>query len=275
LSAPTLIFGLVLSAALPYFAYADGTVPYFFRVTGGQGTSYLMGTTHAGIQLSEYPIDVAKMISAAKTLMVEKSISYKVILKWETDFDGLIEESMRERKAPEHPLDAVTLEAYIRYGIPRIIAEKTSDDDCLALWVLYEIEMAKPLPLDFQVQKVALESGVKVLALDTDELRTQSLSDRKCSLRETFARTSPEKLRDENKQDIEKSLEESRKGIEPTGNFERPILTVRNQAWIGTIENQIHANASFVAVGADHLYGPQGLIEMLRARGFTVTRFGQ
>ncbi len=51
------------------------------------------------------------------------------------------------------------------------------------------------------------------------------------------------------------------------------LLTARNRAWLPTVAAQIEAGKRpFVAVGAAHMAGPDGLPELLAARGFTVSR---
>jgi len=56
-------------------------------------------------------------------------------------------------------------------------------------------------------------------------------------------------------------------------NLYAALLTDRNQAWVEIIEAQLAAGRRpLVAVGAGHMLGPQGLPQLLAARGFTVTR---
>lgn len=55
--------------------------------------------------------------------------------------------------------------------------------------------------------------------------------------------------------------------------FER-MVTVRNQAWLPRIERLLNGgDTSMVVVGALHLVGPGGLIEMLRDQGYQVEQF--
>lgn len=54
--------------------------------------------------------------------------------------------------------------------------------------------------------------------------------------------------------------------------FEKLFLSQRNHNWVEKLENEILPQESaFIAVGAGHLPGKEGLIELLQKRGFTVT----
>ncbi len=51
-------------------------------------------------------------------------------------------------------------------------------------------------------------------------------------------------------------------------NFETELLVNRNRKWIPVIEKAIKEKSSFFAVGAGHLGGEQGMINLLRKKGF-------
>lgn len=53
--------------------------------------------------------------------------------------------------------------------------------------------------------------------------------------------------------------------------FEDILLTNRNIAWVPKIIDLIYKKPSFIAVGAAHLSGENGLIELLRKEGYTLT----
>lgn len=53
--------------------------------------------------------------------------------------------------------------------------------------------------------------------------------------------------------------------------FEEEMVTKRNHNWIKPIQKIIRKNKAFIAVGAAHLGGPDGVIELLRKEGYTVT----
>ena len=50
------------------------------------------------------------------------------------------------------------------------------------------------------------------------------------------------------------------------------ILDGRNRAWLPGLAAELSRGGAFVAVGALHLPGEAGLIELLRKQGFTVAR---
>lgn len=49
-----------------------------------------------------------------------------------------------------------------------------------------------------------------------------------------------------------------------------PFLDERNKKWIPRIKEKMQHSSVFFAVGAGHLYGPEGVINLLRKQGYTV-----
>ncbi|MEO1435627.1 MAG: TraB/GumN family protein [Bacteroidota bacterium] len=58
---------------------------------------------------------------------------------------------------------------------------------------------------------------------------------------------------------------------EDLGDFEDVLLNKRNEAWIPIMEEQMTSKPTFFAVGAGHLSGKRGVIELLKAEGYTLT----
>jgi uncharacterized protein YbaP (TraB family) len=52
---------------------------------------------------------------------------------------------------------------------------------------------------------------------------------------------------------------------------EEALLFNRNRKWVPVMEQAMQKEKIFFAVGAGHLGGPQGLISLLREKGYTVT----
>jgi uncharacterized protein YbaP (TraB family) len=57
--------------------------------------------------------------------------------------------------------------------------------------------------------------------------------------------------------------------------FNDILLVQRNKSWIAPMKTQMQKESTFFAVGAGHLSGPEGVIALLRAQGFTVTAIKQ
>ena len=72
------------------------------------------------------------------------------------------------------------------------------------------------------------------------------------------------------KQDLdgfEKIFKESEQGLDE---FADVLLLQRNKSWIPVIEREAKEKPTFFAVGAGHLGGKQGVIQLLRQQGYTV-----
>ncbi len=71
-------------------------------------------------------------------------------------------------------------------------------------------------------------------------------------------------------QDITKLQAEVEKQTAENTEFADELLNKRNKAWIPKIEKAIKAKPSFIAVGGGHLGGDNGVIQLLKTRGYTV-----
>jgi hypothetical protein len=53
--------------------------------------------------------------------------------------------------------------------------------------------------------------------------------------------------------------------------FNELLLLSRNRSWIAPMGAQMQKESTFFAVGAGHLGGPEGVIALLKAQGYTLT----
>ena len=55
------------------------------------------------------------------------------------------------------------------------------------------------------------------------------------------------------------------------GGYEAMLLTNRNRNWVAPIKESVGAGTALFAVGAGHLGGPEGVVKLLEAEGYTLT----
>ncbi len=72
-------------------------------------------------------------------------------------------------------------------------------------------------------------------------------------------------------QDIQKLYEYVSKSESDFSGFENILLADRNRKWISRIEKLLSDASSFIAVGAAHLGGEEGLVRLLRDEGYKVS----
>ncbi|MDX1476713.1 MAG: TraB/GumN family protein [Saprospiraceae bacterium] len=72
-------------------------------------------------------------------------------------------------------------------------------------------------------------------------------------------------------QDVDGLYAMTTSGDSDLGEYEGLLLDDRNANWIAGMKKYMAGGPTFFAVGAAHLGGPEGVIRLLRAEGFTVT----
>lgn len=60
--------------------------------------------------------------------------------------------------------------------------------------------------------------------------------------------------------------------IDPADPTTEPLLFARNEAWMPVLGPELEQGGAFVAVGAAHMLGERGLLALIEARGFVLTR---
>ena len=152
---------------------------------------------------------------------------------------------------------------------------------CLSLLALKSITCNETVQPETEFVIVAKKNNLTILGLETiddqinaidqEPLDSQILSLQKMVLNFDSVQTVFKQLTSVyNTRNID-SIYAFMKTNGPTNEkFETELLVKRNQKWIPVIEKAIKEKSSFFAVGAGHLGGEQGVINLLRKKGFRI-----
>lgn len=139
-----------------------------------------------------------------------------------------------------------------------------------------------PQSYELHFEKIATTNGIKVVGLETIEKQMSFLDqldpkDQVNMVMETIRNDGEDKNQSDKlianylSQNIEEIHDFITKSDMSSPEFEETMINNRNKHWIKPIENIIRKNKAFIAVGAGHLGGSNGVIELLKKEGYTLT----
>lgn len=256
--------------------YADvGTIPgAYFRVVPNVGgeASYILGTIHTAVEFEEFPGDIVNQISQSKSVYVERVMALNDLNGYLNDPIGSL---AKISVFTGEPVDEETREKLVKYGIPRSVAIKLTDRTCGALGVVAQVQGGR-LPLDLSVISTAYLKAIPLKSLDTNEMRIKA-QDRQdaesgvCSLKQVFEQYSVEEIQTYFLSQGEQELAKYKKGdVGTEEELNSPLIVSRTLDWLPEVLSGVDSGAAFIAVGQLHLYGKNGLISLLRERGYDV-----
>lgn len=107
-------------------------------------------------------------------------------------------------------------------------------------------------------------------AIDKEPLDSQALSLKRILFNFDSAKTTMAQMVSVYKQRDIDSLYRFMKSNGMEGNFEKELLSSRNEKWAPKIAMVIQQQPAFFAIGAGHLGGSEGVIALLRKKGYTI-----
>ena len=248
--------------------------PLLWEVQGGSGSSYLLGTIHAGFQADkELPAWVWDKLEACDTFVMEADIEKLDVMEMARLASLPDGKSLSDMLAPGDWKALVDLT-----GLPE--SSLRSRQPWFAVTLVLQRLYPTPVPLDLALVQRAKQLGKEVEFLE--ELRFQ--------LDLVTRTTTIEDLRDligedgKGRRQLAQLLAAYREGdFEEIGALTEEalaghperyetLLTARNRDWIPKLQPHLARGRTFVAVGAGHFTGDDGLIELLRGEGFVLTR---
>ena len=248
--------------------------PLLWKVESAAATTYLLGTIHRGVSSDRLDPAVIAAFKQAKIFVTETvdepGVASKVdlVLPAQQRLDQLLSKSawqvaLQQSRVPE---------ADLRHFKP-----------CAAfLFVVINTVEPPPGEMDRELEGKARQAKKKLESLETEKegfafLERAFTAERVTRLLEDFnlSRATKEsqddlaEYRSGNVGAIEKRLSTGK----PYEQEARKILVFeRNRFWLPKIERQIAAGGAFIAVGSDHLLGPEGIIALLAQKGYKVSR---
>lgn len=266
---------VLLFFCLPAWAVIEN--PYLYEVKKGSRVSWMLGTQHLGIDISELIHFIEPRLKASRRSYSEVLVSNERIELWATDPASAVLTSSEVDFSQGRPLSNRMKELLkSNFDIPDKLLRKLTSESCFAV-ALFDHHRASPRTLDYQILQLAEKLEIPRSELDSDELRAKAKeADRQgrlarlwnCDMESRATRKSTAR------EFVKFISEEYRLGRAKPG-IELPMegVALRNRAWVETLVPELEIGSIFVSVGLGHMHGPNGLIELLRERGFTVTRF--
>jgi len=268
---------LFLSFVVDYY----GQLLYTIQPKNGQAVSYLFGTIHMmpenQFQLSP---SLKKAFDACNTLAMEvdlnMDLSTKIALAQQTILpDG---KSLKDITTPDeyakiqqYCLDSCSMskKKLKRYSrLKPFFFSSVMLQDQLKNTKSYEIEFQK-----MAEQRKMNTMGLESIQVQMETINAVSLPDQVSMLLDGI--NQPQQYHGMLQAYLNEDLDGLYRDVvaesEGIPNFIEHFLNQRNRNWIPVICAQIERESTFIAVGAGHLPGEEGVISLLRRAGYTVT----
>lgn len=284
------IFGMavsLVSTAQP----TDHTPGNFYAVTGKgiRDTSWVFGTYH--LVKSSYLDEVPAVVRAFKQsagVVVELVIdSTKLaaaaesgLLKGQT-LTGLLDQAFTDTLEKE-------VQTTLGVGVAQINQLKPINV-AITLSMVYIMTDKNSLlnkysgqMIDGYFAAVGKQQGKQVTSLETleeqmDLLFNNTTNEEQVNQLKLFLRNKEDMVRQGNelvenwfRHDLEKMYAVSLKGLDIFGGGDE-LLKKRNDKWMAILPGLMEKKSQFIAVGALHLAGPDGILQQLQQSGYTIT----
>jgi|GEM_PF-4945594 len=251
---------------------------FFYQISKGEKTSYLLGTMHYGISLDEVSAQIRPLLRKTRTHIYEVLYSAKEAQYFSAipiDPLNLYRSGLYEtaRAQGRKALARSTAKAVAKLGVPPQITQAMSDADCDLVY--YRKFLFSGKSMDLEAQRLTRKFRRRIVVLDTVPLREQAKVidednglDFSCSIKEKILKR-PKALKE-----MDVYLEQARDDYQQ-GNTKAFVnatqgVKYRTAAWLKQIRKELEQGSVFISVGADHLHGPGGLLEALEGTGYSL-----
>ncbi len=255
------------------------TAPYFYRIEKAGKVSHILGTRHIGVPLAKFPPAVHDALKAAKLVVFEVA----------PDDDTELPQEMISLPDALGPKLWAHYRTLVGAGIADSDERTTPAGAAIMMLAMHEDISAM---LDVEIERQVLAAGIPTAGLEPSALQDKLINEvldlraLRAAIQTTETR---QELADESLKDLAKYCAgvdeppgidaESRAELLSVGytkaeidHIDDAMLYKRNASWIPGLEKILAQGDAFIAVGAGHFPGPRGVIALLAAKGFTLTR---
>jgi uncharacterized protein YbaP (TraB family) len=256
------------------------TGAYFFEVSKDGRTSHILGTRHISVGLFKFPDVVGKTLDAASLLVEE-------VAPGALDKPTFKSEPLREELGPT---DWAHFEELVTARVAKRMENMQGIVAALILIAMYEdvtvlldkqiaerAELAKIPGAGLETSSFQMDLLVKLLDLRLVKALVEETPNRAKLRQLTHDGIASYCQGTEKEAEIFDGVEEQQMlahGFTKADldKIQDELLYDRNTEWIPKLEKIFEQDKVFVAVGAGHLEGPRGVIELLKQRGYAITR---
>ncbi len=145
--------------------------------------------------------------------------------------------------------------------------------------VIAQEQMGKTASYEMEFNKMAKKRKMRTLGLESIQFQMQtinkmSVEDQAKMMLDEFGNDATDQFDTLLSLYLKEDLEGLYKSVvvetSSIPEFNYNFLELRNSNWIPVIEKQIAQQTTFIAVGAAHLSGPKGVIQLLKEKGYKV-----
>ncbi len=285
-------FGLGFAMFCAGAACADPPQPMLWKASKGSGTLYLLGSMHF-LKDSDYPLspDVDAAYKGATKLVFEiapdelnSPAAQANMLK-----RGMYQDPTHKLQDDLSPSTWSALEAYgAKNGLPAMALQRFEPWTAALTLVALETQKLGMDPasgLDQHFMKLASTDHKPSAGLETVDQQLAIFDEAPLKMQEDMLRQALDELPDFPKEmsnehdlwrhgDVAGMFAEMKKDFAKYPDLYQKLLAQRNRNWIPQIEKMLAENGkvTLVIVGAAHMPGPDGVVQLLQKDGYRVER---
>lgn len=250
---------------------------------GIMNTSYIYGTIHI-VDKENFKISdsLKKMLNASKTLALEidmnMSLGEKIALAKQT--------FLPDGKTIKDYMSAEEFAKFKKMCVDSLKIKEKKFNKYIRIkpfflsGILMKEQMKKTESYEITLNKMAKKKGLNITGLESiqyqlDVINTISIDEQIKMTLQDMSGSSDNSDMDKlfsayNSQNIDSIYSYTAKETEEIPGFLENFIYKRNSNWIPVIEGLIAKQKTFIAVGAAHLGGEKGIVELLRKQGYTL-----